>query len=353
MAESRVHTTRHSRHGDPPMKLGLLILIYSQLSFAGSTKQKIRVYLDWFPNVEFAGMYVAMKNGFYEREGIEVEPVFTDLDIIPRVLRGEADIGLHSAHDLIRHRAEGAPIKAFAAKYQLNPNSIIVGEESGIHSVKDLKGKTLAVFSPQETDMYRIMLQNSNLKLTDVKFKKVTTFKETELIDLLKKHEVDGMIAWEFNWTLTFALLGYPVHVFPGYENGFHFYGITYFAKEDYIASHRDLLRKFLRATFEGWREVYKDPEKHAEYVVENKFPKDRYINGSKELTLKQQKLELRLRKKYFFQGVSSNRLGAMSAFHWQRSLEIAKTSGMIPASSTIKATDLFDSTVWNPKESP
>lgn len=328
--------------------LFIAFLLFASSTAFGKPLTPLRVYLDWFPNVEFSGIFVAKEKGYYEREGIDVIPVFNGLDIIPSVLKGQADIGMDSAHDLIRHIGQHDAIKAFSAQYQLNPNSILVGKDSGISSVRDLKGKTIGVFSDQEYDMFRIMLASNNLKMTDVQFKPVKTFKEAEIIELMRKHEFDAIIAWEFNWTVTFPLLGYSVRVFPGYENGFHYYGIVFFAPTPYIEKNRELLAKFLRATYDGWREVYKDSDAVAEHIVDKYFPKDRYINGSRETTLKQQKTELRLRQRYFQEGVGMSRIGQMSRFKWQNSLEISKRFSLVPKGSELSVDDLYDDRVMS-----
>jgi ABC-type nitrate/sulfonate/bicarbonate transport system substrate-binding protein len=304
--------------------------------------QSLRVYLDWFTNVEFAGMIVAMEKGWYQDEGIDLKMIHKDLDIIPRVLKGEADIGMHSGQDLIKYVSKGEKVKAIAALYQLNPNCIIVPQNSKIRSVKDLKGKTLAVFAPQDYGIYSIFLKNSGLSLEQVKFKDVTTFKESEIIKLFKSKVIDASIAWEFNWTLTFSLLKFPVRVFPSYENGFNFYGSVYFAPNEYINKHPDLIKKFVSVTMRGWREVYKKPEYWAKFVVEKYYPSEKYINGSKSLTLKQQTLELKLRKRYFFEGVGANSLGEMSSYQWERSVNIARKSSLISENSKITGSDVY-----------
>lgn len=326
----------------------LSVLLFPRDTIASRQLQTLRVYMDWTPNIEFAGMYAALEKGWYKMAGIDLKMIFEGLDIIPKVLKGKADIGMHSAHDLINYVEKGSHLKAFAAQYQLNPNSIVVGKNSGINSVKDLKGKILGIFSPQEYGMFQIMLEYNGLSLSDVKFKNITTFRESDIIAFLKSGKVDAIIAWEFNWTITFSLLGYDVRVFPGYENGFDYYGIVFFAPEDYIQKNSDLLKRFLKVTFDGWREVYRHPEHYARFVVDHYYPKGSYINGSKDLTYRQQLLELKLRKKYFFEGVGEKHIGMMSSFRWDKSLNISKKFGLIPVSSRLKAGDLFDDSIMS-----
>ncbi len=311
-----------------------IFLFFSFVVLASAARapklQKLRVYLDWISNVEFAGMYTAEEQGLYTKRGLKVERIFKDLSIIERVCNKEAEVGLVSAHDLFDVKKNYCGAKAFAAKYQLNPNSIVVPMSSKIKSIKNLKGKRLGVFSTNETNMYRAMLSYHGLTLEDVTLVEVDTFDESEIIELFKKNKIDAIIAWEFNWTITFSLLKFPVRVFPGYENGLNFYGIVYIARADTLEKQSDLLVKFLESTFEGWRMVYKNPVKVADHVVKNYYPSDRYINKSRELTLKQQKAELVLRKRYFLHGTDLLHIGVMNDLRWQQSFDVAKETGFL-----------------------
>ncbi len=324
------------------MKIRNIIAVFAFLMGQTAHAEKLRVYFDWFPNVEFSGMLVAEEKGWYKEAGIELDKIFSGLDIIPNVLKGRADIGMDSAHDLIKHVNKGAKIKAFAAQYQLNPNSIIVPKDSPVQSIADLKGKKLGIFSPQENEMYRVMLGSHGLTLNDVTLVPVKTFDPQKIIEIFRSKQIDACIAWEFNWTITFALLGYEVRVFPGYQNGFHFYGIVYFAKDEFLKKKRDLLSRFFSVTRRGWAEVYTKPEHYAEYVVDKWYPKKFYLKNSKDLTLKQQILELRLRKKYLYEGVGEDGMGLMTNFYWKRSLDIAKTFGIVSQDSPLKPEDFY-----------
>jgi hypothetical protein len=101
-------------------------------------------------------------------------------------------------------------------------------------------------------------------------------------------------------------------------------------------------LIRFLKITFDGWREVYKNPDFYAQIIVEKYYSPERYINNSKSLTLKQQTLELKLRQKYFLEGTTMKHIGEMLHYKWQKSLEIAKSNGAVPKNTTLTSNDLF-----------
>ncbi len=326
------------------MRVGSIILVVTALFFSlGAVARTVHVHLDWIPDAEFAGIFMAMEKGWYKEAGIEIELIPAGLDEMPDLPEGRLDVGIHSGQDIIRYADKGMPIRAIAANYQSSPICIVVGQESKINSVKDLKGKTVGIFAPQDLDTFRIMLANSGLTLNDVKTKQLKTINEVELVKMLKEKEIDALPAWEFNWTLTFPLLGYRVRVFPGYDNGFHFYGIVYFARKEILEKEKESMTKFLKTTIRGWQEVFKDVNAAAKLIVDKFYPAERLVAGSKELTMKQQSMELKLAQRFFFEGVSKAKLGWMTEWKWNRSIQIAKKYGVIPANSTLKAKDIFD----------
>jgi len=316
------------------------------LSHAAKANQRLRVHLDWIPDAEFAGIFMAIEKGWYKEAGIEIELVPAGLDTMPNLPKGQPDVGIHSGQDIIRAVANGTSIRAIAANYQASPICIVVGQDSGIKTVKDLKGKTVGIFAPQDYDTFRIMLSNNGLTLADVKTKQLNTINEVDLVKMLKNREIDAIPAWEFNWTLTFPLLGYKVRVFPGYNNGFHFYGIVYFVNKDALTKARDLLTRFLKTTIRGWREVFKDVNHAARLIVDKYYPPDRFVAGSKELTFKQQMMQLKLAQRFFFEGVDKRRLGWMTEWKWKRSIDITKKFGVIGPDSQLQAKDVFDDSI-------
>ena len=224
---------------------------------------------------------IALDKGWYEEAGLELKPVFTGLNITDAVLDNRADIGMHSGDEVIRTIGKGGSIKAFAANYQFNPLTLITGQDSTIKTLRGVKGKTIGIFTSEEYDMYRVVLENVGLHLSDVRFVELKTFKEDDLIEMLKAKKIDAFSAWEFNWPVTFALKGYPVRQFPSHDYGFNFYGIVFFAKPEYISAHKEALKRFLQVTARGWEEVYRDPDWAVREVVERWYPKDRLIQNS------------------------------------------------------------------------
>jgi NitT/TauT family transport system substrate-binding protein len=92
---------------------------------------------------------IAMKKGFYGREGMTVQlvPIAGSTDCVKLVATGDLPYSLPSIEPLPAARAQGVKAKIFYTAYQGNIYGIAVGKESAIRSIKDLKGKKIGVAS--------------------------------------------------------------------------------------------------------------------------------------------------------------------------------------------------------------
>lgn len=124
------------------------------------TLAPLRVALDWAPNVNHSGFYVALAKGLYSKHGL----VDSDISIIPadvdgylvtparRVFAGQADFAVAPTETAVAYASPQAPgeakakLIAIAALLQDDTSAICVLEDSGIKSPKDLDGKLYASY---------------------------------------------------------------------------------------------------------------------------------------------------------------------------------------------------------------
>ncbi|MFQ8697526.1 MAG: ABC transporter substrate-binding protein, partial [Peptoniphilus harei] len=112
-------------------------------------KEKVSFLLDWEPNVNHAGLYVAMDKGFFEEEGIEVEvnqPPANGAESL--VASGKADFGVSYQDTIAPAFAsdEPLPVTALAAIINHNTSGIISMKETGIERPKDMEGHNYATW---------------------------------------------------------------------------------------------------------------------------------------------------------------------------------------------------------------
>ena len=104
---------------------------------------------------------------------------------------------------------------------------------------------------------------------------------------------------------------GIPVafNVFPGYANNYSTYSQVYFARSDFLHSHREVLAKFLLATNRGWQEAFAHPNETAAMLVA------KYLPG-KDLNYQVRSL-MEIRN---FATIESPQLGQMRLTTWRKS---------------------------------
>jgi putative hydroxymethylpyrimidine transport system substrate-binding protein len=118
----------------------------STSSSAGSPPpQKVTIQLDWYPNPDHVGLYTGIDRGFFAAAGLDVQPISpSDVsDAIKLVAAGRVDLGISYEPELFFAQQQHIPAAAVAAMVPTALNSIIARGDRGIHSVRDLRGKTV------------------------------------------------------------------------------------------------------------------------------------------------------------------------------------------------------------------
>lgn len=113
----------------------------------GADRQELTVVLDWTPNTNHAGMYLAEANGWYADAGLDVEFVEPgEAGSLQVLASGEADVAVSVQEEVIPARAEGLPVRSIAAIIQHNTSSLVSLADDDITEPADLEGKTYGGF---------------------------------------------------------------------------------------------------------------------------------------------------------------------------------------------------------------
>jgi len=116
----------------------------------------LTVALDWYPNPDHVGLFSAMDEGMFAARGLTVqteEPSDVS-DPIKLVAAGRADVGISYEPEMFFAQQKDTPVVAVAALVPRALNSIIANTDDGIHSVADLKGKTIGEDGSKSTAAY-------------------------------------------------------------------------------------------------------------------------------------------------------------------------------------------------------
>ncbi len=134
--------------------------------------QPFSLVLDFYPNPDHAGIYMAQKLGYFRDAGLDVG-IHAPSDPsapIKQVAAGRADLAISYEPELLLAREQGLDVVAVGALVNRPLTSMIWLRKSGIKGVGDLRGKTIATAGiPYQDAFLKTILARANLSPSDVK----------------------------------------------------------------------------------------------------------------------------------------------------------------------------------------
>ena len=131
----------------------------------------ITLVLDYVPNTNHTGFYVAQELGYYEAQGLNVtviEPGDNDSTTLCAVGRAEFAVSYQENVTYARTASEPLPIRAIATIIQHNTSGFIFRPDSGIESPKDFEGKVYAGWqAPSEAAVLEAVMKQAAKKATN------------------------------------------------------------------------------------------------------------------------------------------------------------------------------------------
>ena len=232
---------------------------------------EIDVQLGWIKNSEFAGMFVADQQGFFEEEGLEVNFISggAGIDAIPIVRQNPNIIGIaNSGPALINAVSGGAPLVAIGAFYQKHPNGFLILEETPIDSFQDLQGHSIAI-QPESEFLLDVLVAYHDLDKSSMELVRAG-FDPTPLLT----GQVDAYVAWIVNQPYAVEQAGMDWKFLLFADNpGLEYYAMIPFVHRDFIENNPEALEGFMRASLRGWEWALDNPAETAEVVVNNYLP--------------------------------------------------------------------------------
>ena len=227
------------------------------------------VNLSWIKNAEFAGEYFADANGYYTEEG------FSELNLIAggpggtstetMLLSGGALVGTSSPMGVAPVIVEeDAPLKIIGTTYQKNPFVIISLDGNPITAPEDLEGQRIGVQAGVNETLFDALLEINGIDAGAVE-KVPVQYDPQPLVN----GDVDGFFGYLTNEVLTLELAGHATAVLPFADNGLPFVAESFVTTDESIATRREELKSFLRATLRGWKDAVGDAEESARLAVE------------------------------------------------------------------------------------
>lgn len=234
--------------------------------------EKITFCLDWTPNTNHTGLYVAQSLGYYEEAGLDVEIVQPPEDGAALMCAsGQAQFAIEAQDTMAASLALDEPlgITAVAAVIQHNTSGIISRAGDGIDAPAGLTGKT---YSTWESPIELAMLEN-------VVNEDGGNFDEVELIPNNITDEPAALAANQTDAIWVFEGWGYvnadvegvdcDFFRFSDVNEVFDYYTPVIIANNDYLSENPDQARAFMEATAKGYEYAIENPKDAAQMLID------------------------------------------------------------------------------------
>ncbi|MDO6591392.1 ABC transporter substrate-binding protein [Loktanella sp. D2R18] len=243
---------------------------------ATAGENDVTLQLQWVTQAQFAGYYVALDQGFYEAEGLDVTILPGGPDIAPpQVLAGGgADVMLNWMPSALAAREKGLPVVNIAQPFKTSGLMLTCWKDSGIESVADFPGKTIGVwFFGNEYPFLSWMAQEGIS--TDGGEDGVTVLKQGFNVDPLLQRQADcisTMTYNEYGQVLDAGVSPDELITFTYEDQGVATLEDGIYALEENLEDpvFVDKMVRFVRASMEGWKWAEENPEEAAGIVLDN-----------------------------------------------------------------------------------
>lgn len=232
--------------------------------------RQVTVMLDWTPNTNHSGLYVAQEQGLYDDAGLDVRIIQPgEQGGLPALASGDADFAVSVQEALTPARMQGAPVVSVAAIIASNTSSLVSLADEGIDRPADLAGHRYGGFGGElETELVRRLVGCDGGDPDAVEFVEVGN------VDYRAGLERDFFdFVWIFEgWDgIRLEQQGVDTASIPFAD---HFdcipdwYTPLLATSEQMIEEQPDVVRAFLAATARGYRIAIDDPDAAADALL-------------------------------------------------------------------------------------
>lgn len=237
------------------------------LALPAAAQEKLSVALDWTPNTNHVGLYVAQSQGWFQDAGLDVDILpYTDTSSGTLVATGVAEFGILSAVGFHSQRATGADMTAVMAVVQHETGRLVFnGGREDIQRPADLDSKIYAGFgSAWENALISTIIRNDG---GEGVFDTVTL--GTSAYEALANGSVDFTLevsTWE---GVNSVLLNRPQRAFRYADYGVPDQHTTFLGgNSTWLAQNPESARAFVQAAQRGYDFAAQNPQAAADILI-------------------------------------------------------------------------------------
>jgi len=254
--------------------VALLMFIVLMTTACGSPTAKelipVKLMLDWVPNTNHTGIFVAQAKGYFKEAGLAVE-IIQPGEVYPEaaVASGAADFGISFQESVTLARAEKVPIVSIAAVLQHNTSGFASAADLNVTSPAGFEGLRYGSFgSPFEDPTLKVLMESAGGDFSKLQ---TVNLGDTDPLALIAEKRID--LAWIFyGWegieaqqqgiNLNVVMMKDYFNIIPDY------YTPVVITNENTIADKPELVKAFLKALSRGYDFAIQNPDEAADILL-------------------------------------------------------------------------------------
>lgn len=254
--------------------VALLMFIVLMTTACGSPTAKelipVKLMLDWVPNTNHTGIFVAQAKGYFKEAGLAVD-IIQPGEVYPEaaVASGAADFGISFQESVTLARAEKVPIVSIAAVLQHNTSGFASAADLNVTSPAGFEGLRYGSFSsPFEDPTLKVLMESAGGDFSKLQ---IVNIGDTDPLALIAEKQID--MAWIFfGWEgieaqqqgikLNVVMMKDYFDTIPDY------YTPVVITNEKTITNKPEVVKAFLKALSRGYDFAIQNPDEAADILL-------------------------------------------------------------------------------------
>jgi NitT/TauT family transport system substrate-binding protein len=283
-----------------------------------SAADKVSFLTSWFAQAEHGGFYQAKAAGLYEKEGLDVTikmggPQVNGMQLL---LGGETDMMIGYDFQVLNAVSKGLPVITVGASFQKDLQGIMT--HADVKDLGDLKDRTILIAASGRTSWWPFV---------KAKFGYSESQLQPYTFNLQPFFADDKIAQQSYPSSEPYQALqkGVPANFFLFADYGYPPYGTTIVTTTKFLTEHPDVVRRFVKASMEGWKSYLKGDPAGANKLIQADNPN--MSDGQIAFGIK------RLNELQIVDGGDAKTMGIgiMTEARWKATDDLMVSSGLLP----------------------
>ncbi len=244
----------------------IILFLFSSLGLCQAL-QKVTFVPHWVPQAQFAGYYIAKDLGIYKKHGIDLTIITGGPSVSTSAMlqKGQVNFALMWLSNAIQLKANKTRIVNIAQVVNRSALMLISKKSSGINTPKDMEGKKVGLWGGDFLIQPMAFFKKYNLNVNPIM--------QGNSINLFFFDGIDVTSAMWYNEYHTILNSGFDekeLNKFFFADYGLNFPEEGIYCSEEFYNSNKELCKKFVEATLEGWRYAFDHPEEAVDLILKH-----------------------------------------------------------------------------------